>query len=92
VILEGTVGNSPLAMDIDSLGQKVARFALVEAGLASAVQLRIFEPIERDQCAFDATDFPGSRRAGGARQRLTNLASSSPLSCHRRHGNRKQNQ
>lgn len=46
LVLESAVGDPPLAMDIDSLGEEMARFALVEAGLATAPQLRIFEPIE----------------------------------------------
>ena len=52
----GAVMDSSLRMREDSLGQGMARLALAEARLARHTQLEAFDPLQHEQCAFDASD------------------------------------
>ena len=48
LIFERTVRKPALPVGVDSGGERVPRFALVEPGLAGTAQLRLFEPVKRE--------------------------------------------
>ena len=57
LVLEGPVGQPPLAMDINGVGEKVMRFSLVQSSMAAAAQFRVLQPVECEQRPLDAADF-----------------------------------
>ena len=46
------------AMEADGAFERVMRLALVEANLGAALQIGIQNPVNHEQRALDATDFP----------------------------------
>ena len=54
--LVGPVGDTALLERADRLGQKVPLLGFVKPGLAAATERGAFQPVEHEQCPFDATD------------------------------------
>ena len=58
------ITQAPEPMEADGAGQGVSRLALVQLRGCLPAQLRIFQPVEREQGGLDAADFAQRCRAG----------------------------
>ena len=57
LVLETAVADFAKSVQKHGPGQRVLGLALVQADLHTAAQIDILHPVEREQCALDATQF-----------------------------------
>ena len=57
LVLKSSIGEPALAVGVDGVCQSVPGLSLVQSGLAGAAQIRLFQPVEREQRPLDAAKF-----------------------------------
>ena len=57
LVFERAIDDPALFMEEHGLGERVARFTLVQAGMTSPAQFGALQPVEHKQCALEPTQF-----------------------------------
>ena len=55
--LMAAIDDAPLTESVDRLRQDMSLFAVVETGLATPAQIRVFKPVQHEQGPFDLAYF-----------------------------------
>ncbi len=58
LVLEGAVAHLAEPAEVDSTGKRIPCLALVQPEVGAPAQIRVLDPVEREQRALDASDFP----------------------------------